>query len=401
MLMVIITEGLAWLGLEAFDILMPQTELIPRTAQIYEEQSIYIENLLESQKEGSESALILDPDLGWRYRENYDSPMQRINHQGIRSDREYTRIAASGMLRIAVFGNSFAYGSEVPNSKAWSKQVETIFPKFEVLNYAVPGFGTDQAYLRYLREGQVLAPQFVIIGFAHVNLRRAVNVYRRFISTNELPLVKPRFTLDKQGKLELIPVPYKEVDDYKQLLERPQLTKELGNNDQWYSPAVYENPIYDWSATARLVINIGIVLNRKVFDPDRLLLGSILEDRIFNNKSLAFQIQSKILKKFYNTVLESDSTPIIMFFPGKDDIYRAQAGKQKTYDPLIEFLKLHNLDYIDCVETFIELPRILNVDQLFAPGGHYSIKANMIVAEFVGNKISEIKDTNAVKGLGP
>ena len=90
-----------------------------------------------------------------------------------------------------------------------------------------------------------------------------------------------------------------------------------------------------------------------------------------------------------------------MFFPGKDDIYRAQAGKQKTYDPLIEFLKLHNLNYIDCVETFLELPRNLNVDQLFAPGGHYSIKANMIVAEFVGNKISEIQDTNAVKGLGP
>ena len=396
--LLLLIEGMSWLGLKAIDIAMPSTEILPKTDEIYAKQSLYIEQLLESQRGEKKSVLILDADLGWRYRENFNSSLNGINRQGVRSNREYTNTVTSGVTRIAVFGDSFAYGSEVSNADAWSTQAESIFPDLEVLNYSVPGFGTDQAYLRYLRDGQALAPQIVIIGFAPINLRRAVNVYRRFLSINELPLVKPRFILNEQGDLELIETPYRAASDYQHLLEKPQLLKELGQYDYWYSPAVYNNPLYDWSATIRLITNIAIIFHRKVLDPDRLLLrGSASGEQIFNDQSLAFRIQSKLLEKFYNTVKETEAIPVIMFFPGKDDISRARSGISTTYSPLAKFLSAHNLKYIDSIEAFIDLPGDPDVAQLFAPGGHYSERANKIIAEFVGKKISELKDVSTAE----
>ena len=74
-----------------------------------------------------------------------------------------------------------------------------------------------------------------------------------------------------------------------------------------------------------------------------------------------------------------------------DDIYRARNGKSTTYSPLAELLRKHKLSYIDGIEAFMELSAGQDVAQLFAPGGHYSVRANKILAEFAGNKISDLK----------
>ena len=120
LLIVMVVEGISWLGIEAINILLPETEIIPRTAQIFDKQSRSIEQLLQSQREGSKSILLLDPDLGWRFREGYESLGNKTNNQGVRGNREYARVAATGVTTIAVFGDSFAYGSEVLNTEAWS-----------------------------------------------------------------------------------------------------------------------------------------------------------------------------------------------------------------------------------------------------------------------------------------
>jgi len=395
LLILLVLEGMSLLGLKTLDMVMPSTNILPKTDEIYEAQSLYTEKLLQSQKGDKVSVLILDADLGWRYRENFTSSRDQINTQGVRSNREYAEVAPDDMTRIAVFGDSFAYGSEVSNADTWTSQTEAIYPDLELLNYSVPGFGTDQAYLRYLRDGRALAPQVVIIGFAPVNLRRAVNVYRRFISIEEHPLVKPRFILNEKDNLELVENPYKGESDYRRLLATPQLVQELGQHDYWYSSAVYENPFYDWSATIRLITNAAIIINRKALDTDRLLVGNAFSgEQIFNDQSTAFRLQSKLLDKFYKTVKDAGSTPVIMFFPAMDDIIRARSGSPTTYSPLVEYLNKYNLKYIDNIEAFTGLPDDQDISQLFAPGGHYSELGNRLVAEFAGKNFSTLNDTN-------
>jgi len=394
-LLLVVLEGFSWLGLIAIDSLMPETEIIPTTDRIYAKQMDAVEELLDSQTGKKKSALVLDPELGWRYREGFDSLRDIINRQGVRSRRNYEKVAGDGVTRIAVFGDSFSYGSEVSNPEAWSAQVEGIFPQFEVLNYSVPGFGVDQAYLRYLRDGKALEPRFVIIGFAPVDLRRAVNVYRRFLSTDELALFKPRFVLDEEGDLELLEVSYKDTSDYERLLDDPQLIEDQGKNDQWYSPSVYGNPLYDWSATVRLATNVAIKFHREVTDPDRVLVRSDSGERVFNTESAAFRIQSKIFEEFHQNVLEAGAVPVIMFLPARDDIVRAQDGKPTTYSPLVDFLATNDLNYLDSVEAFVASSSGVDVGRLFAPGGHYSKEGNEILAKFVGTRISGIRDVSS------
>ena len=47
---------------------------------------------------------------------------------------------------------------------------------------AAAGYGGDQAYLRYLFEGQRFAPRLVVMGCVPDDINRAVNAYRRFLS---------------------------------------------------------------------------------------------------------------------------------------------------------------------------------------------------------------------------
>src|SRR5258708_27868460 len=174
----------------------------------------------------------IDSIAGWRYRAGHKDRNNSISPQGLRSLRLYTERPTAGVTRIAAFGDSFVYGNDVPDSAAWCAQLERLNPgNLEVANYGVGGYGVDQAYLRYQTEGAALHPQIVFIGFATDDLRRVVNVYRRFISSRELPLLKPRFVLDSANRLKLLPVPARGAQDYKRYLQSPRDILEIGPAD--------------------------------------------------------------------------------------------------------------------------------------------------------------------------
>ena len=51
-----------------------------------------------------------------------------------------------------------------------------------VFNAGVPGYGTDQAYLRYRERKESLAPDIVILGLMIGDMKRNVNVFRTFLA---------------------------------------------------------------------------------------------------------------------------------------------------------------------------------------------------------------------------
>ncbi len=208
----------------------------------------------------------------------------RLNAAALRSSREYQPSAPKGIRRVAAFGNSFVYGSEVANPNAWAAVIERDNPDLEVLNYGVPGYGVDQAYLRYREEGSVYQPELVLIGFSPTDLSRTVNIYRRFFHSEEMPLFKPRYELDEQGGLSLIECPVSTRRAYERLLEKPREVLAFGKNDQWYEPALYENPLYDYSALARTV-SLLVVKAGRYLDSDRLNRGFM-----FNENSAAVAV---------------------------------------------------------------------------------------------------------------
>jgi hypothetical protein len=355
-------------------------EEIRRTSDIFQEQSLKIRRLLDS----GPKLLQLDPELGWRYRAGYRDARNQMNAQGLRSGREYSAVPGQGVTRVAAFGDSFVYGNEVADGDAWPAGMEKMFAPMEVLNYGVGGYGTDQAFRRYLAEGSLLSPDVVIVGFAPVDLGRTVNVYRRFVSNRELPLVKPRFVLAADGELTLLPSPVQGPADYETYLREPARVAELGRHDQWYQPAVYENPLFDHSATVMVFVTFGRKIRDRYLDPDRLFTGDV-----FNPVSTAFKIQIALFERFFRAVEASGAVPIVVVFPDRESIVAGREGRRRISDPLVEQLRQKRITTVDLTDALLAQGGDVDIAEWFMPGGHYSPVANGHVASALGRYIRD------------
>jgi hypothetical protein len=354
------------------------SEEIRTTRDIFREQSDLIERLLDSQM------LALDPVLGWRYRAGYRDSLNAINSQGLRSTRRYASQPPRGVLRVAAFGDSFVYGNDVADSAAWPALVEQLVPRVEVLNYGVGGYGSDQAYLRFCSEGAALAPRIVVIGFVADDLRHIVNVYGRFISNRETPLVKPRFMLDAGGQLVLLPNPLPRPSDYGRYLHSPESIVELGAHDYWYRPAIYRDPLYDYSATVRLLTNLWLRVDQRYLAPDRLLRHGE-----FNALSTAFRIQMSLFGHFAAAVRAAGARPIVVLFPDRQSLEQARGGRETIFAPLVRELAAHGIEHVDLTPAFLEAPG--DISSWFLPVGnysrHYAPAGNRIVAQWLGRDL--------------
>jgi hypothetical protein len=218
-----------------------------------------------------------------------------------------------------------------------------------------------------------------------VDLGRTVNVYRRFISNRELPLVKPRFVLDARGGLALIPNPIREPRQYERYLREPARISELGRHDKWYRPAVYENPLFDHVATVRVFVALGSKMYDRYLDADRLSTGDV-----FNSSSTAFRIQTALLERFSLAVEASGAAPIVVIFPDRDSIAAARRGRKGASDPLVAHLRRKRIRTVDLTDAFVAQDSNVDIAEWFMPGGHYSPLANRQVASGLGPYVADM-----------
>src|SRR5439155_846213 len=68
-------------------------------------------------------------------------------------------------------------------------------------------------------------------------------------------------------------------------------------------PAIYEDPLYDISATVRLLTGLWIKVRRRYVDCDRLV-----RDGVFNRASTAFALQTTLFQRVRDGVFNRAST---------------------------------------------------------------------------------------------
>jgi hypothetical protein len=345
-------------------------EKIRRTSDVFEEQTEMLRELLDPSVPQLHE---LHPVLGWRYAPGYQGGLHRLNGAALRGAKEYAPQPPAGVLRVAAFGDSFVYGTEVGNEDAWPFLVEQAEPGVEMLNFGVPGYGTDQAYLRYQIEVASFAPHVVVIGFAPTDLTRTINVYRRFFSNAEVPLVKPRYVLEENGGLRLLPCPACGLAEASRLLRHPREVLRLGQSDGWYDPLIYENPLYDWSASVRLGA-AALARARRRWGPDRLYRAGV-----FDETSSAFRIECALVETFAGAVRAAGARPLVVMLPDRNAVQAARLGRPRSYDPLTQWLQKQNVDLWDAADD-LRAQTDADVDALFTPGGHYSPAGNRTVA---------------------
>jgi hypothetical protein len=120
-----------------------------------------------------------DQELGWVgvpnfYEKNYFAPgvYLRTNSRGFRANEEFTERVSPGKLRIICSGDSFTFGDGVDNDHTWCQLLESIDGRIQAVNMSWTGYGVDQMYLWYKRDGAALDHDVHVFAFITDDFRR-------------------------------------------------------------------------------------------------------------------------------------------------------------------------------------------------------------------------------------
>lgn len=335
--------------------------------------------------------ILFSPTLGWTIKPEARSgflgwedtpPFVRSNSQGMRADRDYTPAPLPGKIRIAAFGDSLTHCDDVENADTWEEALTRLYPGAEVLNFGVPAYGLDQAFLRYLQDGLAFHPNIVLIGFHTDDIKRHVNVFHPFAYPgDQFPLTKPRFAV-RDNRMVLIKNPFTGLADYQALIADPQAAmKRLGQNDYFYPMWYYKGPA-DFLPSVRLIRQVRYLIKRRgnIFTSlDHSPYGFI------NPSSEAFAVTAGLFNAFYDAVLDQGAVPVILLFPSVPDLKYAQRGKPPHYVYLKEYLDSRGMRYIDVLDGFMKYYRQEDFPRIHTErsGRHYSEAANSAVAQTI------------------
>lgn len=338
-----------------------------------------IDKLLDSNYNNNYQNVRLVPDstLGWSPNPNYgkEDKLYKYNIDGIRVNDISKTYINKNVLRIAIFGDSYIHGDEVNFESTIGKYLEDIFHNkniiVEVLNFAVSGYGIDQAFLRYKEVNNKYNPDIILLGVQFENVKRHVNILRPFYShITDIPYSKPRFIMNKE-ELKLIPNPILDIT------KTVEIIKEFVNwpfsiYESFYGKADYSSQFLYFSNTYQVTSSLISTLNS--------------EFEFYNSNSESFIITKNIFKKFLEECNENDQLLIPVHLPTINDLEFFQRSfldlvysqKYIYYDLFTELKSMKQF-----VESFDKLKSWSsenNLDKLFMKR-HYSPIANKIIAE--------------------
>lgn len=318
---------------------------------------------------------IRDPDLGWPRIDGggeygYDS-------LGARPDPTFPdeRNAC-----ISVYGDSFTYSDEVSHEEAWGHRLSQQL-SCRIANYGVPGYGTDQAYLRFMKNTHDHA-QLIILGIYQEGILRIVNQYRYLLSHGDPLSFKPRFVL-KADKLQLIPIPITAETNLDNILSIPEKTFAY----EWFSPGSYSGPAkiqFPYSLSAVKALSNKRVQNGLLGKPDWLEFYSE------SHPSGAYPLLVKIISSFSEEVRRRHSDFKVIIFPSTAGYqYWEKRGINPTKN-LSDTLTQMHIDFIDLSpEISLELGDRDYCDLLTHQnrkcGGHYNADGNHMVSKIISN----------------
>ena len=194
----------------------------------------------EDSAPSSLTELVPDQDLGWR--------LATVDEGGsLEFDWTGGRLGASslaprkrpGVRRVLLIGGSATLAADLGNDETFAAKLSATDPTCEVINFSTPLHGVDQALLRLRSNGFRLEPDEIWLAFegstALVATTRYLPLVRRQASE---AFLKPRFRLNHENELELLPVPDSSLRE-----TRARYLDELASTEMWAShPGLFAIP---------------------------------------------------------------------------------------------------------------------------------------------------------------
>jgi hypothetical protein len=324
---------------------------------------VVAKSALEQMRETAERVYTrYDAELGWANVPNlYVADMYgpgvflRINAQGFRNSEPLAPGVPRGRVRVVCSGDSFTLGYGVSNDQAWCNRLGMLDPRLEPVNMGQGGYGTDQAYLWYRRDGTKLAHDVQIFAFI-------TDDFARMRSATFLGYPKPVLALE-HGTLVTrnIPVPHRSAFAVK----LAGVVKTAGG-----FRAV--QLVQSWMRRRPTAAD-GAVDNGPA-DPERPIVASLLESL----RDLHQQRRTVLVLAYLPTRRDYDTT--------RSAAWRAFVRDEAARD---------HIPFIDLVDDLHAVPADEIADYFIQPGavpylraeGHYTVRGNEFIAQDLYRKI--------------
>ncbi len=308
-----------------------------------------------------------DAELGWVNEPNIEIPDMygpriglRINGQGFRSDHDFVKAVPAGKIRVICSGDSFTLGYGVDDDHTWCQFLTSHDRRLETINMGQGGYGVDQAYLWYKRDG---------IAFEHhvQILAMITNDFSRMQSADFLGYGKPILVVE-DGALVVKGVPVRRPDS--RWLQR------LSTSGSQLRTVTVLQGLLERLGLTRSEEASRLQRSRSADDMTRAVMVKILED----------------LKRQHDAQRRK---LIILYLPKREEI------GNETARPWREFIgaqtRLLGIPLVDAFDTFESVPARSLHGLFIAPGqmgyiyaqGHLSVKGNELVATLLQTELKK------------
>jgi hypothetical protein len=281
---------------------------------------------------------------------------------------------------VSLFGDSFTWGDEVAPADTYANVLSGLLG-CRVANYGVPGYGTDQAYLRFehrIRDGARIA----VLAHWSEDIIRNVNQFRGFIAPKGVAL-KPRFTVDGGGRLVLVPIPELSREEFAEIDRRLELL-----------PQEYFRPGGPSGVTAlRFPYSASLLRLASHYRLRARLRGEPSYAQFYDSAhpSGALRVTVEIAKAFDAAARERGQEPLVLLLPDEKDLRQLRESGSLAYAPLAEELRRAGIETPDVASRMLDHLGAREPCALFTrcPGGHFAPEGHALLARIVRDWIVE------------
>ena len=329
-----------------------------------------------------------DPDLGWDNRPLYEYHWRNSLGQPYLVSYEADGSRADSLPRknllINAYGDSFTWCDEVGNDETWEYFLESRIG-YEVKNFGVGAYGTDQAILKLERHlAQGISAPITILGILDENINRVITSFRPFYDEFSGVVLgfKPSFKVGSNGRVEMIPNPYGQAESSLQDLRA--LAHRMAAEDFWMSKSRRITIGYPY--IFQLVRTASFIVDRKLDD------WSGSEAHYTEGVNLwetadGSTIMHYLVDRFVGLTAKSDSIPIVVFLPTGKTLEDGGTPPYETFKSQIQ--ERHaGLTVIDLMDYEFDRERF-NVKPF---GGHASVYGNQVIARVIEQSYEKIRN---------
>ena len=309
-----------------------------------------------------------DPDLGWVNIPNVHvtnlygpNTYLKTNEQGFRNDQTFDIAVPKGKFRILCSGDSFTLGWGVDNDHVWCERLKSYNPRLETVNMGQSGYGVDQAYLWYKRDGSKFQHHIQLLAFITEDfLRMSFDTHWGYAK----PVMK-----EQHGTLVTtnVPVPRHSYD-------HSWLTAQAGNLEAWRT----------FQFIKRALKKSGLI--RAGSRATESMTGDTLEQT------------RRVLQKLFADLKQVNeqqlSHLVLVYFPVESEL--TTEAPREWIDFIEAEAAAQNIILINFFDDFQSLPHKDIVAMYRKIDGHFTERGNEFAAKVLYEKLSHHPDLATV-----